>query len=172
MLVQQHNPTFEWTHRLSAARPSTPRYAAKTMNMIWTRLIFLIVICVAQSGVSFADELPGIKYKPVFEVQLKANTSPIVAAYLHAYHTSSPEIAIKRWEAFLEEYAADDSIEDITDLTLIRQANFELMRLYYQNGKITEADALLKKSDDYVAFSMPEPEKARMWCRQNQYCEK
>jgi hypothetical protein len=46
------------------------------------------------------------------------------------------------------------------------------MRLYYQNGKLSEADKLLKKSDDYTAFSMSEPGKARMWCRQNQYCEK
>ena len=152
--------------------PTNTCYAAKTMNTIWARLILLIFISVAQAGISFAEELPGVKYKPVFEVQLHANTSPIVAAYLHANHSSSPETAIKRWEAFLEEYAADDSIEDITDLTLIRQANFELMRLYYQNGKIVEADKLLKKSDDYTAFSMPEPEKARMWCRQNEYCEK
>lgn len=154
-------------------RPSLLRYAGKPMYMIWTRLIFLAAICMAQVGVSFAaEELPGVKYKPVFEMQMSANTSAVVAAYLHAYRSSSPEIAIKRWEALLEEYAADDSIEDITDLTLIRQANFELMRLYYQNGKFAEADKLLKKSDDYMAFSMPEPEKARMWCRQNQYCEK
>jgi hypothetical protein len=143
------------------------------MHMTLTRLILFAAICVVQAGVSFAaEELPGVKYKPAFEVQLSANTSAVVAAYLHAYRSSSPEIAIKRWEAFLEEYATDDSIEDITDLILIRQANCELMRLYYQNGKIVEADKLLNKSDEYAAFSMPEPGKARMWCRENQYCEK
>ena len=152
--------------------PLPSRYAGKPMNMIWAQIL-LASICVVQTEVSFAaEELPGVKYKPVFEVQMNANTSAVVAAYLHAYRSTSPEIAIKRWEAFLAEYAADDSIEDITDLTLIRQANFELMRLYYQNGKLSEADKLLKKSDDYTAFSMPEPGKARMWCRQNQYCEK
>jgi hypothetical protein len=156
-----------------SARPLAPRYAVNPMLLNLIRLILLAAICMAQAGVSCAaEELPGVKYKPAFEVQLSANTSTVVAAYLHAYRSASREIAIRRWEAFLEEYATDDSIEDITDLTLIRQANFELMRLYYQNGKIVEADKLLKKSDEYAAFSLPEPEKARMWCRENQYCEK
>jgi DNA-binding SARP family transcriptional activator len=62
-----------------------------------------------------------------------------VAAYLLAYRSSTSEVAIKRWEKFLDEYANDgESIEDLTELILLRQAHYELMRLYYQNGRIKE----------------------------------
>lgn len=134
--------------------------------------LLLIAISEALPITGNASEVSTqIKYKPAFSVNLDAKTSPIVAAYLNASRSTTPEVAIKRWEAFLEEYAEDESIEDITDMTLLRQAHFELMRLYYQKGRIAEADGLLKKADDFAAFSVPEPDKAKLWCNQNKYCE-
>jgi hypothetical protein len=96
---------------------------------------------------------------------------PYEISGLGASRSPTVEIAIKRWESFLGDYAEDESIEDITDMTLLRQAHFELMRLYYQKGRIAEADGLLKKADDFAAFSVPESDKAKLWCNQNKYCD-
>jgi hypothetical protein len=138
----------------------------KRITLICLGLLVLLTGNANASDASMPD-----KYKPAFNVNLDAKTSPIVAAYLNASHSPAAEIAIKRWEAFLGEYEADESIEDITDMTLLRQAHFELMRLYYQKGRTVEADGLLKKADDFTAFSVPEPEKAKLWCNQNKYCD-
>jgi hypothetical protein len=147
------------------------RNAANPIFLNWTRLILFAAICMAQPAVLFAaDEAPVVKYKPAFDIQLNASTSAIVAAYLKANRSSTPEIAVKRWKAFLSEYAEDENIEDMTDLTLIRQANFELMRLYYQKGQFVEADKLLKKVADYTVYSMPEPAMGKEWCRSNNFC--
>jgi hypothetical protein len=118
-----------------------------------------------------ADGTSGGKYKPVFQVKLAADSGAIVAAYLRAYRSPTPEVAIKRWEHFLSEYAERDSIGDITDLTLLRQAHLELMRLYYQKGQVEEADRLLKKADDYAVFSVSEPAEGERWCRANKFCK-
>jgi hypothetical protein len=135
-------------------------------RIAWIGLLALLVLLTSN-----ADASEPSKYKPAFEVKLHAKTSPIVAAYLNASRSPTDEIAIKRWEAFLGEYAANESIEDLTDMTLLRQAHFELMRLYYQKGRIAEADGLLKKTDDFEAFSVPDPDKAKLWCNQNKYCD-
>lgn len=117
------------------------------------------------------DASESNKYMPAFDVKLDTKTSPIVGAYLNASRSPTAEIAIKRWESFLGDYAENEFIEDLTDLTLLRQAHFELMRLYYQKGRIAEADGLLKKADDFATFSVPEPDKAKLWCNQNKYCD-
>jgi len=123
------------------------------------------------AGVAVATDTPAAKYKPVFEVELTATPGSITAAYLRAYRSPTPEVAVKRWEDFLKEYAVD-SVDDLTEVTLLRQAHLELMRLYYQRGKVKEADNLLRKANDaYPVYSVPEPERAEQWCRQNKYCQ-
>jgi hypothetical protein len=117
------------------------------------------------------DPATGAKYRPAFEIGLDPGAGPIVAAYLHASQSPTPEVAMKRWEAFLAEYAEDRSPEDITDLTLLRQAHFELMRLYYRKGRVKEADRLLKKADDYAVYSVPEAAAAGEWCKVNKFCQ-
>jgi hypothetical protein len=59
------------------------------------------------------------KYTLAFEVQLPAESGIPVAACVRAYLSSSPEIAITRWETFLTEYVLGDYVEDITDLRRI-----------------------------------------------------
>jgi hypothetical protein len=134
--------------------------------------LVIVAVCVTLPiAANAAEDSTPTKYKPAFDVKLDANTGPMVVAYLKASRSPTSDVAIKRWEAFLGEYAEDESIEDITDMTLLRQAHFELMRLYYMKGRITEADELLKKADDFAAFSVPEPAKAKLWCNQNKYCD-
>lgn len=132
----------------------------------------MATIYLAFPMVTYAAEISTPeKYKPAFDVKLDASSNPLVAAYLQASRSPTSDVAIKRWEAFLGEYVNnEDSIEDITDLTLLRQAHFELMRLYYQKGRVVEADGLLKKADDFEVFAVPEPSKAKSWCSLNKYC--
>jgi len=138
----------------------------------WTRLVLLAaIVCLATIAEVSADGASSKKYKPVFEVKLTPDSGELVADCLRAYRSSTPAVAIQRWEAFLGKYAGDLSIGDLTELTLLRQAHLELMRLYYQQGRVTEADTLLKKAEDYEVFSVPEPAKAQQWCGQNKYCE-
>jgi DNA-binding SARP family transcriptional activator len=130
-----------------------------------------IVVIALTSAAPAADGTSGAKYKPAFVVKFPADSSPIVAAYLLAYRSSTSEVAIKRWEK-LDEYANDgESIEDLTELILLRQAHYELMRLYYQNGRIKEGNRLLKKAENFTAYSVPEPSQAISWCKENKYCE-
>jgi hypothetical protein len=133
-----------------------------------------VAICLTSLNISFlsaADPTLGAKYSPAFEIGLDPGASAIVAAYLRASQSPTSEIAITRWENFLAEYAEDRSPEDITDLTLVRQAHFELMRLYYRKGRVKEADRLLKKADDYAVYSVPEAAAAERWCKAHKFCE-
>jgi tetratricopeptide (TPR) repeat protein len=141
-----------------------------TLN--WMRVIALAIAYLALTAVaSAADGTTGGKYRPVFEVKLSQDAGALVASYLRAYRSPTPEVAVKRWEKFLKEYADSESIEDMTDLTLLRQGHLELMRLYYQKGRIEEADQLLKKANDYATYSVPEPPDGQRWCKVNKYCE-
>lgn len=142
------------------------------MWLTWKRAGVIAISSLTLTAATTAEDVSSsVKYRPVFEVKLPPDTSALVAAYLQAYRSSTPEVAIKRWESFLDEYAVGESIEDITDLTLLRQAHLELMRLYYRKGRVQDGDRVLKKADDYATYSMPEPAKARRWCRENKYCE-
>ena len=136
------------------------------------RVVALAFLYLAVAGTTSAvDETTSGKYRPVFEVKLYPDAGSLVAAYLRAYRSPTSEVAVKRWEKFIKEYAEIDSIEDMTDLTLLRQAHLELMRLYYQKGRVEEADRLLKKANDYTAYSVPEPANGQHWCKTNKYCE-
>lgn len=98
------------------------------MWLTWIRAGVIAIGSLALASVAASeDRSPSVKYRPVFEVKLSPDTSALVAAYLDAYRSSTSEVALKRWETFLEEYAVGESIEDITDLTLLRQAHLELL---------------------------------------------
>jgi hypothetical protein len=137
------------------------------------RGVALAVIAIALSVHAYAaDPSTRARYKPALEVDLDAQAGAIAAAYLHANRSTNPDEAIDRWKKFLAEYAnGGQSIEDLTELTFVRQAHLELMRLYYLKGRIKEADNLLRKAEDYVVYSVPQPAAAEHWCRTNKYCD-
>lgn len=155
----------------SARAAGCERYAANEMWRNWARVLLTSILCVAVASAAYADGGSPRTYKPVFAVDLTPQSGPVVAAYLQAYDSPTPVVAVKRWEKFLSDYATDPSIGDLTELTLVRQANLELMRLYYQDGRVREADALLRRADEFAVFSLPEPAKAKLWCQENKYCE-
>lgn len=136
-------------------------------------MVVIAIFAIAlTSAAPAADETSGAKYMPAFVMKFPAASSLIVAAYRLAYRSSTSAVAVKRWEKFLDEYANNgESIEDMTDLILLRQAHFELMRLYYQAGRIKEGDRLLKKAEDFAVYSVPEPSQGISWCKENKYCE-
>ncbi len=139
------------------------------------RLTSTAFLCflIAQPGL--AAETPGPdKYAPLFPMDCTYAPGSIMESYINAYRAESIDTAIKRWEAFLKDNSTKTesaSFEDLTDLILIRQAHYELMRLYYLKGRTAEADKLLKKATELVVYSAPEPGAAKRWCRTHRYCE-
>jgi len=112
------------------------------------------------------------QYVPLFVVDMAHEPGTMTENYMKAYHSPTRDTAIMQWEAFLAEYVQNDTptFEDITDQTLLRQAHYELMRLYYLGGRTTEADKLLKKADDLVVYTVPVSLEARRWCKRRNYC--
>ena len=111
-------------------------------------------------------------YKPLFEVNLPydaGSTGNVVTEYMKATKSKTQKEALTAWEAFKEEYP-DDSVEDITSLTLVRQASFELARLYYLANRPADGDREIKRASEITAYDVPEPDQARTWCRNNNYC--
>jgi hypothetical protein len=138
----------------------------------WLPVLAAVIASLALAlDVAAGENTADGKYKPAFEMTLPATSGTIVADYRRAYRSATAQMAVKRWEEFLRKYGDGESIEDITDLTLLRQASYELMRLYYQMGRSEEADILLRKAADYATYSIPEPAKAKQWCETNKFCE-
>jgi len=91
-----------------------------------------------------------------------------------AYHAKTNSEALKQWEKFAESYLGEsvrDGMEDVTDMILLRQASYELARLYYMQGLTEKGDKRLLASEDMVAYSMPSKEQGRSWCRTHKYCD-
>lgn len=136
------------------------------------RAVILFSLCV--SFPVFAGEgSVAEKYVPLFEVDVAYDPGTVTDDYMNAYRSPTQDIAIQKWEAFLSEHVQSEpaTIDDMTDLTLIRQAHYELMRLYYLSGRAADADELLKKANDLVVYSSPEPGEAKRWCRRYGYCK-
>ena len=143
-------------------------------DMCLYRIILLggILGSTSLTTLTMADEgKPAGVYRPAFQVDLAVAPGTVTAAYLKAAKSVTPELAIKRWEAFLREYGEDNSIEDLTDITLIRQAHLELMRLYYTKGRTRDGDRLLEKANSYAIYSVPTPAQGEQWCRENKFCK-
>lgn len=133
-----------------------------------------LFLCVWVSLSAFAGEdVSAEKYVPLFEVDVAYEPGTVTDDYMKAYRSPNQNIAIQRWEAFLSEHVQSEpaTIEDMTDLVLIRQAHYELMRLYYLAGRAADADKLLIKANDLVVYSSPEPGEAKRWCRRYGYCQ-
>lgn len=123
---------------------------------------------------SLAGEGPASeKYVPLFDVDVAYEPGTITDEYMKAYRSQNRETAIKEWEKFLAENVLTEPPEfaDVTDLTLIRQAHYELVRLYYLVGRSGDADKLLIKANDIVVFMAPEPGEAKKWCIIRGYCK-
>ena len=114
-------------------------------------------------------------YEPLFSVDLAAEFSPrgsIAGDYLQAADSETSEIAIQRWEVFLSthSYGTPVEVEDLTHLHFVRLANLELLRLYYIQGRISDADKLLRRIEDLTVYSSPYIEGGKQWCRIHGYC--
>jgi len=136
------------------------------------RVAILLVILISLP--SFAGEGPGSeKYVPLFEADVAFEPGTISEKYMKAYRSQNRETAIQEWEKFLVENVITEPPEftDVTDLTLIRQAHYELVRLYYLVGRSADADKTLIKANDIVVFLAPEPEEGKKWCRIHGYCK-
>ena len=132
-------------------------------------LLFILV-----SLPSLANEGPGSeKYTPLFEADVAFEPGTITEKYMKAYRSQNRETAIQEWESFLAEndITKPPDFVDVTDLTLIRQAHYELVRLYYLVGRSADADKILIKANDIVVFLAPEPEEGKKWCRVRGYCK-
>ena len=138
------------------------------------QLIAAIFLGMLVSLPAFASEVAGTeKYVPLFEVDNPYEPGTVTEGYMKAYNSKTREAAIPQWEAFLAEYVQNEppSFEDVTDLTLIRQAHYELMRLYYLAGRLADADKILIKAHDIAVFMAPEAGEAKKWCRIRGYCK-
>ena len=114
-----------------------------------------------------------VVYTPLFKVNLPYDstaTGNVVSDYMKAMKSNTRQEALAAWEAFEKRYPDTDSIEDITGLTLVRQAAFELARLYYLANRSADGDREIKRASEITAYDVPEPEQARAWCRNNNYC--
>jgi len=112
------------------------------------------------------------KYIPLFEVNLPYDAGTagnVVSDYMRATKSKTQKEALAAWEAFKDEYP-EDSVEDITGLTLVRQASFELARLYYLANRTADGDREIKHASEITTYNVPEPDQARAWCRNNNYC--
>lgn len=111
-------------------------------------------------------------YTPLFKVNLPyeaGSAGNVVSDYMKATKSKTQKEAVAAWEAFKDEYP-DDSVEDITSLTLVRQASFELARLYYLANRTADGDREIKHASEITSYDVPEPDQARTWCRSNNYC--
>ena len=93
-------------------------------------------------------------YQPLFSASPAKSMGLVGASYAKAAGSTSAKEAIERWQAFLAEYANGEP-GDLTELTLIHQAHFELARLYYLSGRTSEADKLIRKADEYTVEATP-----------------
>jgi len=118
----------------------------------------------------FAEE----EYKPIFPTGLPAQSkNSILNEYENAASSRSVKIAISAWEAFLAEYTYGDpsQVEDLTALLFIRQAHFELARLYYLQGNIISGDDLMRQINGFNIYSSPEISNGKRWCKTEGYCQ-
>ena len=118
-----------------------------------------------------ADDQTG--YKPLFSVHMPFGPSAkgnVVTDYMAATGSTTITEAKKRWEKFSEDHSGTD-YEDLTDLTLFRQAAFELARIYYLLGDKAKGDKEMMKAYSIVAYDIPDEDKARQWCRSSKYCD-
>jgi len=114
------------------------------------------------------------KYTPLFIVDLPYDASSsgnVVSDYMKASTSKTNKEALVAWEAFAKQYTDMDEIEDLTSLVLMRQASFELARLYYVVGRSADGDHEIKRASEITAYSVPDPDQARRWCRSNNHCD-
>jgi hypothetical protein len=115
-------------------------------------------------------------YRPLYAVDIPfdpAAKGTILSDYMYAYNSKTTEEALKRWEAFSRTHLEDPDteIDDLTALTLLRQAAYELARLYYLTGSARRGDEQLLKAENLVVYTMPNKEQGRTWCQSNGFCK-
>lgn len=139
----------------------------------YNKIIFDILLfsCLFSGPVQAAE---SNKYTPLFVVDLPYDASSggnVVSDYMKASLSKTDKEALVAWEAFAKQYTDMDDIEDLTSLVLMRQASFELARLYYLVGRSADGDREIKRASEITAYSAPDPDQARRWCRSNNHCD-
>lgn len=137
------------------------------------RLITVALLSFLAAPIVAAKDVAQEKYEPLYEMDAAYEPSSITESYMKAYRSPTVDGAIDAWKEFIEanSYDEEPEVSDLTDLTLIRQAHYELVRLYYINGRKADADSLLKKANELTVFSSPEPGEGKKWCRTHGYCQ-
>lgn len=132
------------------------------MKKLLNGIVVACMLAVATPALALDMSKP---YKPLFEVKLRAKTG-IVADYMNAYRSLSIGAAIQNWQAFSKRYSASENIESLTSLVLIRQAAYELARLYYLNDQVKEGDAQMIHATEITAYQVKSIGN-KFWCRSN-----
>jgi len=133
-----------------------------------TRCFAFFLISTLLITPTFAEE-----YKPVFQSALPAQLdNTLVSEYKSASQSKNINMAITAWENFLTQYSYTEPAEigDLTDLIFIRQAHFELARLYYLNGNVVGGDKLINEISNFNVYSSPEISNGKKWCTLEGYC--
>ena len=118
----------------------------------------------------------SIAYEPLFPLDSTLASSPrgtVMGDYAIAQSSENPKVAMARWGKFLDDHTYGEPVEfdDLTHLYFVRQAHYELMRLYYIHGRTDEADSLLRQVQGLTVYS-PRPigGDPTRWCKTNGYC--
>ena len=133
--------------------------------------ILLVAVSTFTWGAKAAESAAD-KYQPAFSIEGLSASGGLMDAYARAANSPTSAAAISGWQGFLQAFDIGDGAEDLTALTLIRQARYELMRLYYLVRRRAEGDALLKTIDEMTVYSTPNPTAAEQWCNQRGYCRR
>jgi len=140
---------------------------------VWRyRLIKFLTILIVSAFLipsAFAEE-----YKPIFQLDLPVQLeNTLLNSYKSASQSSNINMATEAWKRFLAEYSYDDPSEvgDLTALIFIRQAHFELARLYYIKGNVVGGDSIIKKINDFNIYTSPEINNGKKWCDLEGYCQ-
>ncbi len=113
-------------------------------------------------------------YTPLFDHQSNNEINhTLLGDYKKATESKDIRSATKNWEEFLYNYSygAPVDFEDLTHLIYVRQAHFELARLYYLQKSIKKADALIIKASSFTVYSRPQLNNGARWCILQGYCK-
>ena len=136
------------------------------------KLLFTLILTMLAASTTLAA---SSAYEPLFPLDPAMSANPrgtVLGDYAHAQRSEDSDVAITRWEQFLDDYAYRDpvAIDDLTQLNFVRLAHYELLRLYYILDKTDQADALLRKTENLTVYSSPPIGDTTRWCKVNGYC--
>lgn len=154
------------SQRTAYSRTLLRRYIYETI----LKIIYIFVIFCCSIELSIASD----QYEALFEIDMPEQISNgLLRDYVNATESLNEIIAISNWETYIKKYAYNGpyEVEDLTHLVFVRQAHFELARLYYMHNKSAAADAILKIANEFVVYTSPELSNGKKWCKVEGYCQ-